>query len=82
MNDYNARTESHYTKEPMPTKDTSTIRLHNHEKMRVYREEERGGGWELSGDYFKVNDYNARTESCCTKESTPTKDTSTSKNSL
>ena len=37
----------------------------------------RGGGWELSGDNFKVNDYNARTESRCTKESTLTKDTST-----
>ena len=37
----------------------------------------RGGGWKLSRDNFKVNDYNARTESCYTKESTPTKDTST-----
>ena len=35
------------------------------------------GGWEISGDNFKVKDFNARTESCFAKESMPTKDTNT-----
>ena len=45
------------------------------QELKTWRKRKRGG-WEISGDNFKVKDFNARTESCFAKESTPTKDTS------
>ena len=60
---------------PNEVKQLSTKHILRQELV-MWRKRKRGG-WEISGDNFKMKDFNARTDSRFAKESTPTKDTST-----